>query len=175
MNALISWVTGKTLLLMAGSLLMSAMLPSCAPTYDNVADQMLVNTQQQADGGLLKLETLGNEIGNLRTSRNASDRKAVAEAEAQASYAFNINFYCTLQSSMTVLAARVTSNPSLSTQKIATSLGDLEKNIDSIRQVHTTQNTLAPDFAKEMRQTLDQQFKVLTVYELTIKNGTRPQ
>jgi hypothetical protein len=160
---------------MAGSLLMSAMVTSCAPTYDNVADQMLVDTQKQADDGLLKLENLGNHIGNLKKSPNASDRKAVAEAEAQSSYAFNIDFYSKLQSSMTVLAARMTSNPDLSTQKLATSLGDLEKNIDSTRQIHATENTLAPDFAKEMRQTLDQQFKVLTVYELTIKNGTKPQ
>lgn len=179
MNALVRCVTGKRLLLlirfMAGSLLMSAMLTSCAPTYDDVADQMLVDTQKQADDGLLKLENLGHQIGNLTKSPSTSDRKAIAEAEAQASYASNIDFYSKLQSSITVLAARMTSNPDLSTQKIATSLGDLEKNIDSTRQVHATQNTLAPDFAKEIRQTLDQQFKVLTVYELTIKNGTKPQ
>jgi hypothetical protein len=156
-------------------LLMSAILTSCAPTYDNVADQMLVDTEKQADDGLLKLENLGHQIDNLKKSPNASDQKAVAEAEAQASYASNIDFYSKLQSSMTALATRITSNPDLSTQKISTSLEELEKNIDSTRQLHATRNTLSSDFAKEMRQTLDQQFKTLTVYELTIKNGTKPQ
>jgi len=154
---------------------MVSMLASCAPTYDNIADQMLVDTQKQADDGLLKLENLGKQIDNLKKSPNASDRKAIADAETQASYASNIDFYSKLQSSMTVLDARMTSNPDLSTQKITTSLGDLEKNIESTRQVHASQNTLGPDFAKEMRQTLDQQFKALTVYELTIKNGSKPQ
>jgi hypothetical protein len=178
MNALVRRVTGKRFLLIrfiAGSFLMSAILTSCAPTYDSVADQMLVDTQKQADDGLLKLENLGQEIDNLKKSSNTSDQKAVAEAEAQARYASNIDFYSELQSSMTVLAARMTSNPDLSTQKIWTSLEDLEKNIDSTRLLHATQNTLSPDFAREMRQTLDQQFKVLTVYELTIKNGAKPQ
>ncbi len=173
-----NWATGKRFFLirlLVLPLLINAMLTSCAPTHDNIADQMLVDTQKQADDGLLKLENLGDEIDRLKKSGNAADQKVVADAEAQASYASNIDFYSKLQSSMTVLDARMTSSPDLSTQKITTSLGDLEKNIDSARQVHASQNTLGPDFAKQMRQTLDQQFKVLTVYELTIKNGSKPQ
>jgi hypothetical protein len=159
--------------LMVAMILISTMLTSCAPTYDSIADQMLVDTQKQADDGLLKLENLGNQIDGLKMSHNASDQKAMAEAEAQASYASNIDFYSKLQSSMTVLDARMTSNPDLSTQKISTSLADLEKNIDATRQVHVAENVLKPDFVKQMRQTWDQQFKVLTVYELTIKNGSK--
>jgi hypothetical protein len=161
--------------LIIGQLVMAAIFTACAPTYDNVADQMLVNTQEQADHGLLRLENLGNEIANFSRSPNLCDQNTIAEAEAEASYASNIDFYSKLQSSVTLLAERMTSNPDLSTNKIASSLGNLEKNIDSTRRVHATENTLAPDFAMEMRQTLDQQFKVLTVYELTIKNGTKPR
>jgi hypothetical protein len=154
---------------------MCGIFSACAPTYDNVADQMLVDTQKQADDGLLKLAILGDQIDSLKKSPNASDQKATADAETQASYASNIDFYSKLQASMGQLDARLTSNPNLSTQKLTISLEDLEKNIDSTRQVHASQNTLSPAFAKEMRNTLDQQFKVLTVYELTIKNGSKPQ
>lgn len=164
----------RTSLVAAGAA-MVLLLASCAPTYDNIADQMLVDTQKQADDGLLKLENLGKQIDSLKKSANAADQKAIADAEAQASYESNIDFYSKLQSSMTVLDARMTANPDLSTPKITTSLGDLEKNIESTRQVHASQNTLGSDFAKEMRQTLDQQFKALTVYELTIKSGSKPQ
>jgi hypothetical protein len=157
-----------------GLVLISATSTSCAPTYDNVADQMLVDTQKQADDGLLKLEAIGDEIVNLKKSTNPSERKALTQAEAQASYPSNIDFYSKLQSSMTVLATRMTSNPDLSTSKIANPLIDLEKNIEAIRQVHAAQNSLAPDFAREMRQILDERFKALTVYELTIKSGTKP-
>jgi len=151
------------------------MLTACAPTYDNVADQMLVATQTQADDGLLKLENLGNQIDGLKKSSSASDHKILTDDEAQASYASNIDFYSKLQSSMTALDARMTSNPDLSTQKITPSLKALEDNIDSVRQTHATQNTVSPDFAKLSRQQMDQQFKALTVYELTIKNGNKPQ
>ena len=123
MNPLVRRIMGKRFFLIrfiVSLLLMSAILTSCAPTYDNVADQMLVDTEKQADDGLLKLENLGHEIDNLKKSSNTSDQKAVAEAEAQASYASNIDFYSKLQSSMTVLAIRMTSNPDLSTQKIST-------------------------------------------------------
>jgi hypothetical protein len=155
--------------------MVSATLTSCVPAYDNVADQILVDAQKQADEGLLRLENLGNEIINLKSSPHVSDSKTIAEAEAQASYASNIDFYSKLESSIRLLAERITSNPDLSIKKITPSLDNLEKNIDATRQVHATENTLTPDFAREMRQTLDQQFKVLTVYEVTIKSGTRPQ
>jgi len=155
--------------------LIGALLTSCAPTYDNVADQMLVDTQKQADDGLLKLENLGHQIDNLKKSPNASDQKTVTDAEAQASYASNIDFYSKLQSSMTVLDERMTSNPELSTQKITPSLKALEDNIDSVRLTHASQNMVSPDFANISRTQMDQQFKALTVYELTIKNGSKPQ
>jgi hypothetical protein len=161
--------------LMVASTLVGAMLTSCAPIYDNVADQMLVDTQKQADEGLLKLENLGHQIDNLKKSPNSSDQKTVTDAEAQASYASNIDFYSKLQSSVTVLDERMTSNPDLSTQKIIPSLKALEDNIDSVRQTHASQNIVSPDFAKISRAQMDQQFKALTVYELTIKNGSKPQ
>jgi len=174
----LSRTTGRALLLIgliAAATAMAAMLTACAPTYDNVADQMLVDTQKQADDGLLKLENLGNETDSLKKSTNAADKKALTAAEAQASYASNVDFYSKLQSSMTALDDRITSNPDLSTQKIAPALKALEDNIDSVRQTHATQNELSPDFAKLTRQQMDQQFKALTVYELTIKNGSKPQ
>ena len=177
MNTL-SWATATKFLLIrliAASTLAGAVLASCAPTYDNVADQMLVDTQKQADDGLLKLENLGNQIDKLKKSPNTSDQKNVTDAEPQASYVSNIDFYSKLQSSMTVLDQRMTSNPDLSTQKITPSLKALEDNIDSVRQTHATQNEISPDFAKITRQQMDQQFKALTVYELTIKNGSKPQ
>jgi hypothetical protein len=162
----------RLICLMVASTLVGAMLTSCAPIYDNVADQMLVDTQKQADEGLLKeLETLGDQIDNLKKSPNASDQKTVTDAETQASYASNIDFYSKLQSSVTVLDERMTSNPDLSTQKIIPSLKALEDNIDSVRQTHASQNMVSPDFAKISRAQMDQQFKALTVYELTIKKS----
>jgi hypothetical protein len=161
--------------LIAAATAMGAMLAACAPTYDNVADQMLVDTQKQADDGLTKLENLENEIDRLKKSTNSADKKALTDAEAQAGYASNIDFYSKLQSSTTALDDRITSNPDLSTQKIAPALKALEDNIESVRQTHATQNALSPDFAKLTRQQMDQQFKALTVYELTIKNGSKPQ
>jgi oligoendopeptidase F len=176
MNTL-SWATGMRFVLirLIAASLVGAMLTSCAPTYDNVADQMLVDTQKQADDGLLKLENLGNQIDQLKKSPNASDQNTITDAEAQASYASNIDFYSKLQSSMIVLDERMTSNPDVSTQKITASLKALEDNIDSVRQTHATQNTVSSDFAKITRGQMDQQFKALTVYELTIKNGSKPR
>jgi hypothetical protein len=69
----------------------------------------------------------------------------------------------------------MTANPGLSTPKLSTALSDLEKNVDLLRSTHASQNILSADFAKEGRQLLDQQFKALTVYELTIKSGSNPQ
>jgi hypothetical protein len=174
----LSRATGRAFLLIgliAAATAMGTMLTACSPTYDNVADQMLVDTQKQADDGLLKLENLGDEIDRLKKSTNAADKKALTDAEAQANYPSNIDFYSKLQSSMTALDDRITSNPDLSTQKIAPALKALEDNIDSVRQTHATQNELSPDFAKLTRRQMDQQFKALTVYELTIKSGGKPQ
>src|SRR5262249_20271406 len=128
---------------MACLLLMTAILASCAPTYDDVGDQMLVDAQKQADDGLIRLENLERQIDELKKRPNASEQKDRADAESQASYESNIDFYSKLQSSMAVLAARMTSNPDLSTQKIGTALENLDKNIDSTREVHEAQNSLS--------------------------------
>jgi hypothetical protein len=148
---------------------------SCAPTYDNIADQMLADTQKQADDGLLKLENLKKRIDSLQSSGSADDQKAVVQAEKQASYAANMDFYDKLQSSVSALDTRMTSSPDLSTPKLTTALEDLEKNVNEVRSIHAKQNILSADYAKDSRQILDQQFKALTVYELTIKGGDKPK
>jgi hypothetical protein len=53
------------ILLLATCAAMASMFASCAPTYDNIADQMLADTQKQADDGLLRLETLATRINSL--------------------------------------------------------------------------------------------------------------
>jgi len=156
------------------ALLMST-LTSCAPTYDSIADQMLVNTQKQADDGLLNLENLETRIDFLKKSSNPNDRKTLADAEKQASYASNMDFYNNLQSSLTTLDTRMTAMPDLSTPKLTNALSALENNVNDIRSTHASQNHLSADYVKESEQILDQQFKALTVYELTIKGGSKPQ
>lgn len=136
---------------------------------------MLVSTQKQADDGLLNLESLATRVEVLKNSRSPEDRKALAEAEKQASYASNVGFYNNLQSSLTILDARMTAMPDLSTPKLETALSELEKNISEIRHLHASQNLLSVEYVKNSKQLLDQQFKALTVYELTIKSGSKPK
>src|SRR5579863_6564505 len=110
----------RTDLLWLAALLAAAasMLGSCAPAYDSIADQLLADTQKQADQGLLKLENLAMTIEQLTQSSAADDRGALANAKAQASYASNMDFYNNLQSSLSVLDARMTAMPDLSTPKL---------------------------------------------------------
>jgi hypothetical protein len=155
----------------------SLQLMSCAPTYDATADQMLADPQKQADDGLFKLENLGREIQNLKGLENPSpeDQKTLAADEEHASYSSNIGFYSSLQASALVLDQRITSNPDFSVTRIQTSLQDLEKNVDKVREQHAKAKTISPAYARGARELLDQQFKALTVYELQIKNGSKPQ
>lgn len=168
----------KKLILISSTAALAAMillLAACAPTYDSIADQMLVDTQKQADTGLIRLEILKTRIDDLEKSPNASDRKDLAEAEKQASYASNIDFYDKLQSSITTLDTRMTAMPDLSTPSLESALGQLRKNVDEVRGMHQKENILSADYAQESMNLLDQQFKALTVYELTIKSGSKPQ
>jgi hypothetical protein len=160
--------------LIAACFAMLSMLASCAPTYDSIADQMLADTQKQADDGLLKLESLKRRIDSLQNSRDANDQIAVADAKKQASYASNMDFYDKLQSSITALDTRMTAISDLSTPKLNTALSDLEKNVTEVRSTHASETILGADYVKDSRQILDQQFKALTVYELTIKGGSKP-
>lgn len=153
----------------------ASMLAACAPAYDGIADQLLADTQKQADQGLLKLENLAMTIERLTQSSAADDRKALANAKTDASYASNMDFYNNLQSSLSVLDARMTAMPDLSTPKLADALSQLEKNASEVRTTHATQNFLSADYLKASRQILDQQFRALTVYELTIRSGGKPQ
>jgi hypothetical protein len=161
--------------LLATCLAMLPMLAACAPTYDNIADQMLADTQKQADDGLLKLQTLAVTINALDQSKDANDQKAVATARTQASYAANLDFYDQLQASITALDTRMTAMSDLSTPGLNTALSALEKNVEGIRSTHSSEKTLGAEYAKESRLILDQQFKSLTVYELTIKAGSKPK
>jgi hypothetical protein len=162
------------ILLLATCAAMASMFASCAPTYDSIADQMLADTQKQADDGLLRLETLATRINSLEKNHDATDQRALTEAKKQASYASNIDFYDKLQSSITALDTRMTAMPDLSTPKLHNALSDLEKNVTEVRSTHASESMLSADYAKESRQILDQQFKALTVYELTIKGGSKP-
>ena len=72
---------------------MLSLLASCAPTYDNIADQMLADTQKQADDGLLKLETLATTINSMQNNMiRMRKTEVVADAKKQASYASNTGF-----------------------------------------------------------------------------------
>jgi len=150
-------------------------LASCAPTYDNIADQMLADTQKQADDGLLRLETLAWTIDSLAKSHDADAQKAATDVKKQASYTSNTDFYDKLQSSIAALETRMTAMPDLSTPKLNTALADLDKNVAQVRSTHATENFLSAEYLKASRQILDQQFKALTVYELTIKGGSKPK
>jgi hypothetical protein len=151
-----------------------SLLASCAPTYDNIADQMLADTQKQADDGLLKLETLATIINSMQNNHDPDAQKVVADAKKQASFASNTDFYDQLQSSLSALETRMTAISDLSTPKLNTALTDLEKNVAQVRSTHATENLLGAEYVKASRQLLDQQFKALTVYELTIKGGSKP-
>ncbi len=153
----------------------TSMLASCAPAYDSIADQLLADTQKQADQRLLRLENLAMTIERFTESSAADDRNALADAKTQASYASNMDFYNNLQSSLSVLDARMTAMTDLSTPKLTDALSKLEKNAGEVRTTHATQNVLSTDYLKASRQILDQQFRALTVYELTIRSGGKPQ
>lgn len=162
------------LLLVACAAPMALVLASCAPTYDSIADQVLVDTQKQADDGLLKLETLSARIEGLEKSSKPSDRKALVEAKRQGSYTSNTDFYNSLESSLTTLDTRMTAIPNLSTPKLSNALSALEHNVAEIRSTHASEDILKVDYLKQAKEILDQQFKALTVYELTIKSGSKP-
>ena len=68
----------------------------------------------------------------------------------------------------------MTALPDLSTPKLNTALADLDKNVGQIRATHASENLLGAEYVKASRQLIDQQFKALTVYELTIKGGSKP-
>ncbi|HEV3109752.1 MAG TPA: hypothetical protein VGY99_04580 [Candidatus Binataceae bacterium] len=154
---------------------LALMLAACTPAYDSIADQLLADTQKQADQELLRLENLAMIIDRLTQSSAADDCQALANAKTQASYASNMDFYDNLQSSLLVLDARMTAMPDLSTPKLTDALSQLEKNAGEVRTSHATQNFLSADYLKASRQVLDQQFRALTVYELTIRGGGQPQ
>jgi len=160
--------------LLVASAAMLSILASCAPTYDNIADQMLADTQKQADAGLLKLETLATTIDGMQNTRDPDAQKVLTDAKKQASFASNSDFYDQLQSSLSALETRMTAMPDLSTPKLNTALSDLESNVSQIRSTHAKENLLGAEYVKASRQLLDQQFKALTVYELTIKGGSKP-
>ena len=153
----------------------ASMVASCASTYDSIADQLLANTQKQTDQGLLKLENLAVTIARLQDSQATDNRGDLANAKTQASYASNMDFYDNLQSSLSVLDARMTAMPDLSTPRLADALSELEKNAGQVRATHAAQNLLSADYLRASRQILDQQFRALTVYELTVRNGGKPQ
>jgi hypothetical protein len=122
-----------------------------------------------------ELESLATTINSLQKNSDASDQKAVVDARKQASYASNIDFYDKLQSSITALDTRMTAISDLSTAKLSNALTDLEKNVSEVRSTHASEGILSADYVKDSRQILDQQFKALTVYELTIKSGSKPK
>ena len=152
----------------------ASILAGCAPAYDIIADQLLADTQKQTDQGLMKLENLAMTIDRLAQSSTADDRKALADARDQASYSSNMDFYNNLQSSLSALDARMTATSDLSTPKIADAISRLEQNASEVRTTHAAQNLLSADYLKASRQILDQQFRALTVYELTIRSGSKP-
>lgn len=154
---------------------MLSLLASCAPTYDNIADQMLADTQKQADAGLLRLETLATTIESMQNTHDPDAQKVVADAKKQASFTANSEFYDQLQSSLATLNTRMTAMSDLSTPKLNNALSKLDENVALVRSQHFKSNLLSAEYAKASRQILDQQFKALTVYELTIKGGTKPQ
>jgi hypothetical protein len=151
------------------------LLVSCAPTYDAIADQMLADTQKQADEGLIKLQYFSMTIDSLAHSTNANDIKTLADDKTKASYPSNTEFYADLQASIQTLEIRMTATPDLSTTKLTNAFTQLESNVETIRALHASQNILGAAYLKDARQILDQQFKALTVYELTIKSGSKPQ
>jgi hypothetical protein len=153
----------------------ASILSSCAPTYDDIADKMLTDTQQQADDGLLKLESLATTIETKSQNSDAASKKAVDDAKQKASYAANTDFYNQLQSSLTALDARMTAIPDLSTPSMKNALSQLTNNVEEIRTLHAKQDILGAAYVRSARQILDQQFKTLTVYELTLKSGSKPE
>jgi hypothetical protein len=152
-----------------------ASVGSCAPAYDDVADKMLVDTQKQADDGLLKLESLATIIESGAPKSDSAGQKAVAEAREKASYASNIAFYAGLQSSLSALTDRMTALPDLSTPSMSNALAKLQENVGTLRKLHADKTVLSALEARTARQILDQQFKTLTVYEVTLKSGSSPK
>jgi hypothetical protein len=156
-----------TLLLMASA---SILTSSCAPTYDNIADQMLVDTQKQADEGLLKLQSVSRKTV-IHNTPNGQDIRC----DKAATYSSNRDFYDKLQSSVSALNTRITALKGLSTPTIASTLSGLQIGIHNLRVTHEAQKCLTADAVDNSKDLIDQQFKALTVYELTIKNGSRPK
>ncbi len=127
---------------------MLSVLASCAPTYDNIADQMLADTQKQADAGLLKLETLATTIDSMQNDQDPDAKKVVADAKKQAGFASNTDFYDQLQSSIATLTTRMTAMPDLSTPKLNTALSKLDENVAAVRSQHFKSNSLSAEYAK---------------------------
>jgi hypothetical protein len=150
-------------------------LGSCAPTYDDIADKMLADTQKQADDGLLKLESLARTIEAVPQNADAKSKKAIDDAKEKAGYAANMAFYDGLQSSLSALADRMTALDDLTTPSMSNALSKLEANVEEMRTLHAKQDILSAAYVRSARQILDQQFKTLTVYELTLKSGAKPK
>jgi hypothetical protein len=148
---------------------------ACAPVYDDIADKMLVDTQKQADDGLLKLENLATTIEAGGPKADAKSKKAADDVRDKARYAANTDFYNALQSSLGTLAARMTALPDVSTPSVGDALSKLEENVAEIRALHAEQDILSAAYVRNARRILDQQFKTLTVYEVTLKSGSKPK
>jgi hypothetical protein len=151
------------------------MLAACAPTYDDKADQMLVDLQKETDDGLIKLETVAQQATAFKNSgsTDAAAKKALSDAQTKLTYAANIDWYASVLSDLTALEARMTASPDFSTSSLNTTLADLRKNIELFQAQHAKANSVSPDATKLTRQTLDQQFKTLTVYMVTLKSGKK--
>jgi len=150
-------------------------LAACAPTYDDTADKMLVSLQQQTDDGLIKLETLAQQVQAYQSapSNDPAAKKALADAQAKLTYAANIEWYASVLSALTALEARMTASPDFSSSSISDSLAKIRENIELFQAQHARSNTVTASTAKTARQILDQQFKALTVYIVTLKSGKK--
>jgi hypothetical protein len=152
-----------------------ALLAACAPTpYDQTTDAQITSVQQETDAGLVHLITLARRVESLRNLPDPASRKALAEAQQEASYAANSDFYDRVDTDLTSLQLRMTSTPDLSTAKLDQSFQQLFANMNDLRQFHSQHDFIGSAALMPIRNAFNQQFKTLMQYELNLKSGNKP-
>jgi len=163
----------------AGCFAASLFCVGCAaPQYDDQVDKAISTLQSDIDTELVVLSSLGRRIQYLRDKTDASSLKALAEAQAKASFDANSASYDKIRVDLTTVQIRVSASPSPATAQVNQALVSLNANLfmdpKSLVEVHRQQGVLGADYVMLQENILDQQLIALLRYVLVLKTGGSP-
>ena len=151
----------------------SAGLGGCAPAYDDVADQIQVDAEKKIDAGLIRLESDQRAIAMLASLQGADADKQRKAVTADAGFAGNIAFYADVESDLDTLRSRLGATGERSGTLAANGVAKIAANVELMREQHAKAGTLSIAFTQLMKRAFDEQFKLLDLYQLQVKSGSK--